>query len=86
MGPAKSGKSALVNVIGDRLQGSGAVSGSIAYNGKSLKDSRVVPTFLCATDEPLANVTVEQALIYTGEFCTSQKSWILSKAVALWSG
>ena len=67
MGPARSGKSALVNIIANRVHRSAQISGSLVFNGKSLQETGVRPTFFCASDEPLANVTVEQALVYTGE-------------------
>lgn len=67
VGPLGSGKSALVSLIGGRLRRSAKVRGALSVNGKSLKETWVRPTFLTTTDEPLANVTVEQALVYTGQ-------------------
>lgn len=67
VGPFGSGKSALVNLIGGRLRASAKVSGSMSINGKGVKESWVRPTCLGMRDDPLANVTVEQALVYTGK-------------------
>ena len=69
VGPFGSGKSSLVSLIGGRLRKSAKVRGSLSINGKSIKETWVRPTFLSIADEPLSNVTVEQALVYTGSFC-----------------
>jgi ABC-type uncharacterized transport system YnjBCD ATPase subunit len=66
VGPFKSGKSALLNLIGGRLKRSVEISGSMTINGKGLRDTWVRPTYVSMLDEALANVTVEQALVYTG--------------------
>lgn len=43
------------------------MQGNLSINGRSIKQTWVKPTFLSMEDEPLVNVTVEQALVYTGE-------------------
>lgn len=65
VGPFRSGKSALLNLIGSRLKRSVTISGSMTINGKGLRDTWVRPTYVSSKDEALANVTVEQALVYT---------------------
>ena len=74
VGPNGSGKSALVSLIGGRLRRTTKVKGSLSINGKSLSETWVRTTYLSRHDEPLAGVTVEQALVYTGISCYSS-SW-----------
>lgn len=90
MGPFKSGKSALLNLIGGRLKRSVKIHGSMTINGKGLRQTWVRPTYVSSRDEALANVTVEQALVYTGVVCsrpllllaaeTSMKASIIEEA------
>ena len=80
VGPFRSGKSALLNLIGGRLKRACKVTGSMTINGKGLKKTWVRPTYLSSQDEVLLNVTVEQALVYTGaptclEDCVCRLSW-----------
>ena len=67
VGPANAGKSALVCALGNRIFKPARMYGEILINGLPPKKSPIQPTFFEAADEPLMNVTVELALLYTGE-------------------
>ena len=67
VGPAKSGKTSLVSLIGGDFWRRVSVTGSLIINGQAVQNTWVKPTFICATDQPMAGITVEQALIYTGD-------------------
>ena len=66
VGPANAGKSALVCALGNRVYKPARMYGEILINGLPPKKSPIQPTFFDAADEPLKNVTVELALLYTG--------------------
>lgn len=66
VGPAKSGKSSLVSVIGNNLWRRMNATGTLVINGRTMEDTWVKPTFLSSTDLPMEGISVEQALIYTG--------------------
>lgn len=66
VGPAHAGKSALVCALGNQIYKPAKMYGEILINGLPPKQSPVQPTFFDGADEPLMNITVELALLYTG--------------------
>ena len=89
MGPANAGKSALVCALGNRIYKPARMYGEILINGLPPKRSPIQPTFFDAADEPLMNVTVELALLYTGEpqspcFCRLQTTRAAALPLKAW--
>ena len=66
VGPAHSGKSALVNALAGQLHQPARASGEILINGLSCPESKLQPTYFSAWDAALTHLTIEQVLLYTG--------------------
>lgn len=72
VGPARSGKSALVAAISGHLHRPAKAYGEVLINGLPPNKSGIRPTYFSAWDEPMLSLTIEQVLIYTG---TSPKAF-----------
>lgn len=66
VGPAKSGKSALMAALAGHLQVPARVYGEVLVNGRPLPSATLQPTYFSAWDEPMTNLPIEQVLMFTG--------------------